>query len=110
VWRCSFLSLIGGDCPTWPAHLPRREFWPWWWVGWGWVGRLVVGGGPVNSVGTRPWLMSASTPATVALAEHLRPPAVMYSDLRCPHCHEQKEMFGRRPYKHLTIVSALPTG
>ncbi|WP_216904933.1 vitamin K epoxide reductase family protein [Synechococcus sp. CCY 9618] len=54
---------------------------------------------------------SASTPATLALAEHLTDSgAVMYSAYWCPHCHDQKELFGKEATKKLKIVECAPDG
>lgn len=56
-------------------------------------------------------VVSASTPQTLALAEHLRTGgAVMYSAWWCPHCHEQKELFGKLATAKLTIVECAPDG
>ena len=54
---------------------------------------------------------SASTPATLALAEHLtRTGARMYSAYWCPHCHEQKELFGKEATARLTVIECAPDG
>lgn len=54
---------------------------------------------------------SASTPATIALAEHLtKAGARMYSAYWCPHCHEQKELFGKEATAKLTIIECAPDG
>ncbi len=56
-------------------------------------------------------VVRASTPQTLALAEHLRSGgAVMYSAWWCPHCHEQKELFGKEATAKLTIVECAPDG
>lgn len=61
--------------------------------------------------GVPPPVLSASTPAKVALAEHLRRSgAVMYSAYWCPHCHEQKELFGREATSRLRIVECAADG
>jgi uncharacterized membrane protein len=52
-----------------------------------------------------------STPATLALAEHLTASgARMYSAYWCPHCHEQKEMFGKEAAARLTVIECAPDG
>ncbi len=52
-----------------------------------------------------------STPGTLALAEHLRASgARMYSAYWCPHCHEQKELFGKEAAAKLTVIECAPDG
>jgi uncharacterized membrane protein len=52
-----------------------------------------------------------STPATLALAEHLTASgARMYSAYWCPHCHEQKELFGKQATAKLTVIECAPDG
>jgi uncharacterized membrane protein len=52
-----------------------------------------------------------STPATLALAEHLTASgARMYSAYWCPHCNEQKEMFGKEAAARLTVIECAPDG
>jgi uncharacterized membrane protein len=52
-----------------------------------------------------------STPSTLALAEHLSAVgARMYSAYWCPHCHEQKELFGKQAAAKLTIIECAPDG
>jgi uncharacterized membrane protein/glutaredoxin len=54
---------------------------------------------------------ATSTPATIALAEHLtRVGAKMYSAYWCPHCHEQKELFGKEATARLTVIECAPDG
>ena len=54
---------------------------------------------------------SASTPATIALADHLsRTGAKMYTAWWCPHCHEQKELFGKEATARLTVIECAPDG
>ncbi len=56
-------------------------------------------------------VVAASTPATLALAEHLTASgAVMYSAYWCPHCHDQKELFGKEATAKLKIVECAPDG
>ncbi len=56
-------------------------------------------------------VVSASTPATLALAEHLTATgAVMYSAYWCPHCHDQKELFGKEATAKLKIIECAPDG
>ncbi len=54
---------------------------------------------------------TASTPATIALADHLTASgAVMYSAYWCPHCHDQKQLFGKEATAKLKIVECAPDG
>lgn len=54
---------------------------------------------------------SASTPATLALADHLtQTGSVMYTAYWCPHCHEQKELFGKEATARLKLVECAPDG
>lgn len=56
-------------------------------------------------------VLSASTPATLALADHLSATgAVMYSAYWCPHCHDQKELFGKEATAKLQIIECAPDG
>ena len=56
-------------------------------------------------------VMSASRPGAVALAEHLTAKgAVIYTAYWCPHCHEQKELFGRQATAKLTVIECAPDG
>ena len=56
-------------------------------------------------------VMSASRPGAVALAEHLTAKgAVIYTAYWCPHCHEQKELFGKEATAKLKIVECAPDG
>ncbi|MCP9851055.1 vitamin K epoxide reductase family protein [Cyanobium sp. Morenito 9A2] len=52
-----------------------------------------------------------STPQTLALAEHLTAEgAVMYTAWWCPHCHEQKELFGKQATAKLKLIECAPDG
>jgi uncharacterized membrane protein len=54
---------------------------------------------------------SASTPGTIALADHLTATgAVMYSAYWCPHCHDQKQLFGKEATARLKIIECAPDG
>ena len=54
---------------------------------------------------------SASAPASIALADHLTAKgAVMYSAYWCPHCHEQKELFGKQATARLKVLECAPDG
>ena len=61
--------------------------------------------------GVPPAVTTASTPQAISLAEHLTSSgAVMYSAYWCPHCHEQKELFGKEASSKLTVVECAPDG
>ncbi|WP_155724572.1 hypothetical protein [Prochlorococcus marinus] len=61
--------------------------------------------------GVPPVIKTISKPSTVALAEHLTSTdAVLYSTYWCPHCHEQKELFGLKGTAQLQIVECAQDG
>ena len=61
--------------------------------------------------GVAPLVTTESTPAAIGLAEHLTSSgAVMYSAYWCPHCHEQKELFGKQASDQLKVVECAPDG
>ena len=61
--------------------------------------------------GVAPVVTTESTSASIALAEHLTSSgAVMYSAYWCPHCHEQKELFGKQASDQLNVVECAPDG
>lgn len=58
-----------------------------------------------------PPIVSVSNPAKIELAKHLSATgAKMYSAYWCPHCHEQKELFGQEATKVLPSVECDPNG
>ena len=64
-----------------------------------------------SASGVAPLVTTESTPASIALAEHLTSSgAVMYSAYWCPHCHEQKELFGKEASDQLKVVECAPDG
>ena len=79
-------------------------------IGLGWaasVGRPVVDSAP----GVSPPVRGESGPAQIALAEHLTASgAKVYTAYWCPHCHEQKELFGRQAAEKLTVIECAPDG
>ncbi len=79
-------------------------------IGLGWaasVGRPVVDSAP----GVSPPVRSESGPAQIALAEHLTASgAKVYTAYWCPHCHEQKELFGRQAAEKLMVIECAPDG
>ena len=61
--------------------------------------------------GVAPLVTTESSPATLALAEHLTGTgAVMYSAYWCPHCHEQKKLFGKEASDKLKVVECAADG
>lgn len=66
-----------------------------------------VVGGPVAP----PAVTSISTQAEVDLAQHLTANgAVIYSAYWCPHCHEQKELFGQAAAAELQVIECAEDG
>ena len=79
-------------------------------IGLGWAASV---GQPAAETGrgVPPPVRAESTPGTIALAEQLTAKgAVMYSAYWCPHCHEQKELFGREATEKLTVIECAPDG
>ena len=71
------------------------------------VGRPVVDSAP----GVAPPVRSESNAGQIALAEHLTASgAKIYTAYWCPHCHDQKEMFGRQATEKLTVIECAPDG
>ena len=64
-----------------------------------------------NITGMPPAVISISTPEKVMLAEHLtQQGAVMYNAYWCPHCHDQKEMFGKEAAAKLNLIECAKDG
>jgi uncharacterized membrane protein/glutaredoxin len=64
-----------------------------------------ISNGGVNDIRT------TSAPANVALAEHLTDTgAKMYGAFWCPHCKDQKELFGRQAFNKIDYVECDPAG
>ena len=54
---------------------------------------------------------TTSNPSTIALAEKLTASgAVMYSAYWCPHCQEQKQLFGKEATAKLKVIECAPDG
>ena len=79
-------------------------------IGLGWAAS--VGQPPVETAKGVPLpVRSDSSPAAIALAEHLTAVgARMYTAYWCPHCHEQKELFGRQATAKLQVIECAPDG
>ena len=79
-------------------------------LGLGWAAMAdqpAASGGP----GTPPPVQAESTPAKVDLAKHLSQiGATLYTAYWCPHCHDQKELFGQEAAAKLTIIECAPDG
>jgi uncharacterized membrane protein/glutaredoxin len=66
---------------------------------------------PETVRGVPPAVIASSTPEAIALAEHLSGSgAAMYSAYWCPHCHEQKELFGKQATAKLKVIECAPDG
>ena len=64
-----------------------------------------------NVQGLPPAVIAKSSPAQIKLAEHLtKEGAVMYNAYWCPHCHDQKEMFGKEAAEKLNLVECAKDG
>lgn len=58
-----------------------------------------------------PAVTTVSGPSEIALAQHLTSiGAKMYSAFWCPHCHEQKQLFGAEAAKQIPLVECDPSG
>ncbi len=61
--------------------------------------------------GVAPRVETTSTSAAIKLAKHLEAEGVvMYSAYWCPHCHEQKEIFGKEAVSNLVIIECAIDG
>jgi uncharacterized membrane protein/glutaredoxin len=71
-----------------------------------------AGGGSTTVAGQAgPPITLASGPAEIALAQHLKDTgAVMYAAWWCPHCHDQKQVFGAEAVAILPYVECDPEG
>ena len=58
-----------------------------------------------------PPIINASGPAEIALAKHLTATgAKIYTAYTCPHCHEQKELFGKEAVSLINDIECNPRG
>ena len=87
----------------------------------GTFGIYAVPGGPLNSgvqaadgaqvEGAGPAITTASGEAEIALAQHLNDVgAKMYGAYWCPHCHDQKQLFGQQAVAQMPYVECAPDG
>ncbi|MDJ1174920.1 vitamin K epoxide reductase family protein [Roseofilum capinflatum] len=66
---------------------------------------------PQATPGTPPPVTTTSGPAEVALVEHLNDMgAKYYGAYWCPHCHEQKELFGQEAASNIDYVECAADG
>lgn len=107
------LSLIGGDWPDRGQLLFRLVV-----ValvvslgGLGWAAAADPSGASIADGRAAPPVTTTSTPESIALAEHLTATgAVMYSAYWCPHCADQKRLFGREATERLTVIECAADG
>jgi len=79
-------------------------------LGLGWAASVGKPAVPLGK-GVAPAVQAASSPAKIALAEHLSATgARIYTAYWCPHCHEQKELFGKEATAKLTVIECAPDG
>ncbi len=80
-------------------------------AGLGWAAAVDRPAGEPGGRGVPPAVTTTSTPEAIALADHLTSTgAVMYSAWWCPHCNEQKQLFGKEAVGRLTIVECAADG
>lgn len=66
---------------------------------------------PASAGMAGPELTTVSGPAEIALADHLQQiEAKMYGAYWCPHCHEQKQLFGKIAFAKITYIECDPAG
>ncbi|MFM8659807.1 MAG: vitamin K epoxide reductase family protein [Cyanobium sp.] len=80
-------------------------------AGLGWAAAVDRPAAEMGGRGVPPVVTTVSKPEAIALAEHLtRSGAVMYSAWWCPHCNDQKQLFGKEATDRLTIVECAADG
>lgn len=58
-----------------------------------------------------PPITTTSGPTELALAQHLKQNgAKMYGAYWCPHCHDQKQLFGQEAFKAIDYIECDPSG
>ena len=110
-----FLSIIGGGWSD-PSELLFRGII---------IGLIVLLGGliwsssvdpnrsPISNIeqGVPPKVISQSSSSAISLAEHLtKIDAKKYSAYWCPHCHDQKELFGKEAVSKLLLIECAKDG
>jgi uncharacterized membrane protein len=64
---------------------------------------------PVPPIGWE--ITTTSGPAEISLAEHLTKVGMKkYGAFWCPHCYEQKQLFGKEAFKKITYIECDPQG
>lgn len=64
-----------------------------------------------DSTGVSPPITTSSSQAETALATHLKQiDAKMYGAYWCPHCHDQKQLFGKAAFSQINYVECDPDG
>lgn len=80
-------------------------------AGLGWAATADPTGGTIADGRVPPPVTTTSSPEALALAEHLSEQGVvMYSAYWCPHCHDQKQMFGRQAIEQITVIECAADG
>jgi uncharacterized membrane protein/glutaredoxin len=77
------------------------------------LGWSTMAGQPVARMqpGTAPAVTTTSSPEAIALADHLTGQgAVLYTAYWCPHCHDQKQLFGKQATERLKVVECAADG
>ena len=65
--------------------------------------------GPTGKVS--PAITTSSSPQKIKFAEFLRENEIsMYSAYWCPHCHDQKQLFGKQAMKELKVIECAKDG
>nr|YP_002048937.1 hypothetical protein PCC_0285 [Paulinella chromatophora]ACB42727.1 hypothetical protein PCC_0285 [Paulinella chromatophora] len=65
----------------------------------------------IEPIGKPPIVRSVSDPSKISLARFLTNSGTkMYSMYWCPHCHEQKELFGKEASSNLNIIECASDG
>ncbi len=68
-------------------------------------------GGDVTQAGTVPAVTTTSGESEVTLAEYLQDvDAKMYGAYWCPHCHDQKQLFGKEAAKKIPYIECAEDG
>ncbi len=66
---------------------------------------------PINREGLAPPIQSVSSESSIELAKHLKEKnIILYNAYWCPHCHDQKELFGKEASSNLLLVECAPDG
>jgi glutaredoxin len=70
---------------------------------------VVIGQSVPENVGEP--VTATSNPVAVSLAQHLQKMgAKMYGAYWCPHCHDQKQLFGKEAIQYIQYIECDPSG